>query len=412
MAENEQVNLSSLRIQRGQFEQTRKTRGKRKRIIMIAGGVILLLLLVFIISGALNPPATVETASVSLMYPSQIHRILVASGYVVAQRKAAIASKGTGRIVALNVVEGDVVKKNDVIARLESSDMEASLAQMRANLELSRAALAQAQAEAADATASYTRTKTLTESGSASTSEFDIADARYKRALAGIRSAEAGITANEAVVRAAQVQMENTFIRAPFDGTVLTKNADIGEMLTPFGAASNSRGAVVTMADMSSLEVEADVSESNIEKISVNQPCEITLDAFPEKRYRGVVSKIVPTADRAKATVMTKVRFLDLDSRVLPEMSAKVSFLPKDADGSMLDEKPKLVLNPAAVLDGKEGTSVFVLVDGALSRRMVTLGPAVGMLVEVLSGVKAGEKVVLKPTDAMSDGMKVAVAKE
>jgi RND family efflux transporter MFP subunit len=412
MADNEQVNLGSLRIQRGHFEEARQTRAKRKRLLLIAGGVLLALIVIIMIAGALDPPPTVETATVTLMYPSQIHRVLVASGYVVAQRKAAIASKGSGRIVLLNVVEGDLVKKNDVIARLESGDMEAALGQARANVEFARAALTQAQAEATDATASYTRTKTLMESGSASKSEFDIADARHKRAQAGVQSAQATIKAYEAAVHAAEVQIENTFIRAPFNGTVLTKNADIGEMLTPFGAASNSRGAVVTIADMSSLEVEADVSESNIEKISVGQPCEITLDAFPEKRYRGTVSKVVPTADRAKATVMTKVRFVDLDSRVLPEMSAKVSFLPADAGAEMLNEKPKLVLNPATVLDGKEGKTVFVLTNGALAKRIVTLGAEVGSVIEVLSGVKAGEKLVLKPTGKLSDGMKVAVTKE
>ena len=206
--------------------------------------------------------------------------------------------------------------------------------------------------------------------------------------------------------------MENTRIRAPFDGTILTKNADVGEVVAPFGAASNSRGAVVMMADMSSLEVEADVSESNIEKISDGQPCEITLDAFPEKRYRGVVGKIVPTADRAKATVLTKVRFIDRDSRVLPEMSAKVSFLTEALSDSAASAKPKLVISAAAIVSKDGAKYVFVIKENVLARRNVTLGNAIGGSIEVLQGLSAGESVVLKPAENLADGMKVKTGKE
>jgi RND family efflux transporter MFP subunit len=325
------------------------------------------------------------------------------------QRKASIASKGTGKLVELNVVEGDVVKKNAVIARIESTDIAAMLAQAKANVELSKASLTQAQAEETDASLTYQRSKALFAAGSMAKSDYDIADARYKRAVALVRQSDAGIRANEAGVRSIEVQFENTIIRAPFDGTVLAKNADVGEMVAPFGAAANARGAVVTIADMSSLEVEADVSETNIQKVFENQPCEISLDAFPDARYSGVVSKIVPTADRAKATVLTKVRFSKIDNRVLPEMSAKVSFLSKDGANMDETEKPKVVVNASAVIV-KDGISyVYVVKDKTLSERRVTVGNSFDTVKEILSGVAAGEKVVLKPGKNFKDGKKITL---
>ena len=152
---------------------------------------------------------------------------------------------------------------------------------------------------------------------------------RYDRAQAAVNSAQAAVRAAEANRRAAEVAVEQTVIRAPFDGVVLTKNANVGDTITPFSSALDTKGAVVTMADMSTLEVEADVSESNLEKVHVDQPCMIELDALPSVRFEGYVSRMVPTVDRTKATVMTKIRFRELDPRILPDMSAKVAFLSR-----------------------------------------------------------------------------------
>ena len=409
MAEQDAPNLSSLRIERDNDKfRKRVKRYGRKKWYYLGGGALLLLIIILAVSGT-GGTRHVEIVTVTNMYPSQLHRILVASGYVVAQRKAAVASKATGRLVELNAVEGDRVRKNQVIARLESSDIAAAVAQARASVESARAALAQAKAEDQDASTAFSRAEALLKAGSIAQAEFDIAQARANRAKAGIASAEAGIRAAQAAVRAAEVQLENTNIRAPFDGTVLTKNADVGEVVAPFGAATNSKGAVVTMADMSSLEVEADVSESNIEKIVAGQPCEIVLDAFPEQRYPGSVNKIVPTADRAKATVMTKIRFTNLDARVLPEMSAKVSFLDKDYDLAASREPARIVVNASAVLRKNDRVVVFVYTGATLSERPVTLGQRFESLVEIRSGLAAGEKVALKPAGDFTDGMRVTV---
>lgn len=336
------ADLSKLRIER---EEEHRPSGVWGKLIML----VLLLIIVgggyFLYRGPLHLARQVEVTTVTSVYPSQASSILNASGYVVAQRKAEVASKATGRLVQLFVEEGSVVKKNAVVGRLESRDVEADLAQAKADVEVAKATMVQSDAE-------FARQKKLLDAQFTSRTDYDAAEATYKRAVASVASAEAR-------VRSAEVNLDNTYIRAPFDGTVLTKNADVGEIVAPFGSAGNSRGTVVSMADMGSLQVEADVSESNIERIKVDQPCEITLDAFPEKRYRGVVHMIVPTADRAKATVLTKIRFLDQDERVLPEMSAKVAFLTEQITESQINAKPKLVVDPGAVIErnGKKSYS-------------------------------------------------------
>ena len=205
--------------------------------------------------------------------------------------------------------------------------------------------------------------------------------------------------------------MENTLIRAPFDGTVLTKNADVGEIVSPFGASINSRAAVVTMADMTSLQVEADVSESNIEKITLNQECEIVLDAYPEKSYPGFVAKIVPTADRSKATVLVKVGFKEYDSRVLPEMSAKVTFLTRrtDKDEDKDKEKP-ILLAPSSATGKRNGRDVvFVVKDDKAVEVQVQLGRKFGDNIEIISGVSSGESIIDKLTEKIKDGIAVKV---
>ena len=203
--------------------------------------------------------------------------------------------------------------------------------------------------------------------------------------------------------------MENTYIRAPFDGTVLTKNADIGEIVSPLGASATSRSAVVTIADMLSLQVEADVSESNIERIKPNQNCEISLDAYSDIRYPGYVAKIVPTADRSKATVMVKVAFKKYDSKVLPEMSAKVLFLNLDAGKNVALQKPMLVVPKTSVVARKGREFVYEVQNNKAVEVEVKTGKTSGNYIEILSGIKEDDKVIKKVTDKIKDGVKVKV---
>ncbi|MFQ5770982.1 MAG: efflux RND transporter periplasmic adaptor subunit, partial [bacterium] len=245
-----------------------------------------------------------------------------------------------------------------------------------------------------------------------SESDYDIAEARYKSAEAAVAAAKAQIELAQATVVAAEVDVENTNIRAPFDGTVLTKNADIGEMVAPFAASSNSRGAVVTIADMNSLEVEADVSESNIHKVRPGQYCEIILDAFPNHRYPGFVHKIVPTADRAKATVLTKIRFSERDEKVLPEMSAKVNFLARTLKENDHDLAPRTAVSKSAIITRNGEKVVFVVRDNVLIETPISTGKEFGGLIEIIRGVSNGDTVVLNPTDDFSSGLKIKVSEK
>ena len=380
---------------------------RRKRLYLAGAAVVLILASILYMQGVFAPAVQVEAASVTQMYPSQTFTLLNASGYVVAQRKAAVASKVTGRLIALFVEEGSRVKKGQVIARLESDDVAAARDQAAANLDAARYALEQAKAESNDATITFNRNKELIGQGYVAQAEYDASEARFRKARAGVSAAEAAIQASVAALQGANVAYEYTLIRAPFDAVVLTKNADIGDIVTPIGAAADAKAAVVSIADMSSLQVEVDVSESNLQQVKAGQPCEILLDALPEYRFRGAVHMIVPTADRTKATVMVKIRFIDSDNRILPEMSAKVAFLSREVKGD--EEKPRTVINPAAVVARKDKKAVFLITENRVIETHVTLGDKLGDMVEVLSGVKTGDRIVLKPLDRMRDGQRIKI---
>ncbi len=396
--------LSRLKIDRG-IAPTRTPR--RRGWLWLAG------LAALAVAGglwyAMQPhAATVQTATVVTTYPSQQFVLLNATGYVVAQRKAAIASKATGRLEWLGVAEGSRVKAGEVVARLDNRDVVAQAQGAEAGVGAARAALAQAQAEEWDATATLKRNQDLLAKGFVSQAGVDTTKMRADRAVAGVASAKAAIAVAEANARNAQVGVEYTLIRAPFDGVIVSKNANVGDMVTPFSSAADSKGAVVNMADMATLEVEADVSESSLAKIRVGQPCEIALDALPDARFKGRISRIVPTVDRAKATVMTKVRFDVIDPRVLPEMSAKVAFLSQEVTAE--DQRPLLAVNPDALAarDGK--AVVFAVRDGKAVLVPVTAGIKVGDVTAIAGGVTSGEKVVLKPAPDLGSGALVKVA--
>jgi len=226
----------------------------------------------------------------------------------------------------------------------------------------------------------------------------------------GVAAGEAAVKSAAATLKGAEVAVEYTLIRAPFDAVVLTKNADIGDIVTPLGAAANAKAAVVTIADMDSLQVEADVSESNLEKIRIGQPCEVQLDALPEVRFEGAVHMIVPTADRSKATVLVKVRFLKKDARILPEMSAKVAFLERPVNRE--EQQPKTAVNPAAIMSGNGRKTVFLIKGNRVDETTIQTGAKIGDLVEVLGGVKAGDKVVIKPLDKLKDGKRIKTSEK
>ena len=403
-----QEDLSQLKIDKTPMG-TRPARRWSRRY-WLAGPVLGVVLLILYFSGVLKPAANVQVVSVQRTYPSQAFTLLNASGYVVAQRKAAVASKATGRLVWLGVEEGSRVRKGDVLARIENDDVVAQQTQAEANLRNSRTVLEQTKAELHDARLSFGRVRSLLSEGIVSKSDYDSSEARFRKAKAAVAGAEAGIGASAALLDAARVAVGFTLIRAPFDAVVLTKNADVGDIVTPLGAAANSKAAVVTVADMSSLQVEVDVSESNLGQVRQGAPCEIQLDAIPDTRFRGVVHMIVPTADRSKATVLVKVRFLDTDRRILPEMSAKVALLSRPVGSG--DRQPRTTVNPAAVVVRGGRKVVFLVKKDRVEEAPVILGSEAGDLVEVVSGVKAGDRVVVKPEEDLRDGSRIKVAEK
>jgi RND family efflux transporter MFP subunit len=399
--------LSKLKIDKDKAAFRPRKKKKFFYPVLILVGLFLVLLA---IQGILRPTLKVRAATVTQIYPSQTFTILNASGYIVPQRKSALASKVTGRLIWLGVEEGNQVKKDQVVARLESQDVTAAKDQASAHVKAARSSLEQVKAELREATLTFNRNKELLAKGVIAQATYDTVLSRYEQAKAAAEAAEAQVKASLAALDGANIALEYTLIKAPFAGVVLTKDADIGDIVTPIGAAVNAKSAVITIADMNSLQVEVDVSESNIQKITINQPCEIQLDSLPEQRFRGVIHMIVPTADRSKATITVKVRFLDKDSRILPEMSARVAFLSRPATPE--EQRPRTAISQSAIVNRKGKESVFLIQGNRAKETSVSLGAKIGDMVEVLDGVKAGDKIVLNPSERLKNGSKIKIEEQ
>jgi RND family efflux transporter MFP subunit len=403
------ADLSKLAIDR----DARNSPARRRRRWLnkwTIGGLVAVLIGVMVALRAANAPQAVEVATVAMAFPTASFTELNATGRVSASRKAAVSTKATGRLEWLGVQEGSRVKAGEVIARLENRDVAAAHDSSLAAANAARANLAQGEAELRDATLAYERAKDLYAKKFIAEAAVDTARARYEKAQASIASLKASIGVAEANARQAGVALEQTLIRAPFDGIVLTKNANVGDIITPFSSAAESKGAVVNMADMDTLEVEADVSEASIGKIRLGMPAEIQLDAYPDMRLLGEVSRIVPTVDRAKATLLVKIAFRERDPRVLPDMSAKVAFLARAPQPE--ERKPVAAVRPEAVVKRGDRNVVYVLDAKNVAKEVAVGTPRkVGDLVAV-SNVKAGDKVVLNPPEKVKDGAAVSIAKK
>jgi len=351
-----------------------------------------------------------DTTLAVMVYPTRALTVVNATGYVVADRKASLASKITSRLVWLGVEEGSRVKEGDILARLESEDVTANLARAGQDVQTARYRVDETEAEVIDAKLNHDRFKRLDAQHVVARSEYDQALARIRKAEAAHEQAQRQLAARTADLENAKAQVEYTVIRAPFDAVVLTKSADVGDIVTPIGASTTSKASVVTIADLRSLQIEADVSESNLSKVASGQPCEIQLDAFGEERFPGYVHMIVPTADRTKATVLVKVRFTTLDPRVLPQMSAKVAFLQRAPTAE--ERAPRLALPARAVVERDGGPAVFAVVEGKARLTPVKTGMALGDMVEIAGGLKPGDRVVLAPPADLADGAGIAQAEK
>ena len=337
---------------------------------------------------------------------------VTANGYVVARTKASVSAKAAGRLAFLGVSEGSFVRRGSVIARLDNADVQAAVAQAQANVASAEATVIEAASDRDQLAREAGRLRDIRTSNANLVSTQDLesatsraaqADARHNAAVARKRSADAGL-------RMAQASNENTVIRAPFTGTVLRKDAEVGEVVAPSVGGGLTRGAVVTMADLSTLEVEVDVNEAYIGRIASGRPARITLDAYPDTTFRGIVRQVVPTADRQRATVQVKVSIDDHDPRILPEMGAKVDFLEPEQPrvvGSIAPARTTIRVPAAAVKNESGASIVWVVRDGRLTKRAVTTGPVSGGFLEVRSGLSGGELLLMSGVDVPAEGMRV-----
>ena len=407
--------LASLKIDRGAPPSGGRSRWLVAVIVIGALGVAGYALGYRKIRESLTTPE-VRIGEISLVSPVQSQVQLTATGYVVALVYAKVASKVPGRIAEIFVEEGQTIEKGARVARLEDVDFKTTLASARARAAAARAKVAIARASLAEIRVQIERETPMVEKGVTAKATLDDLAARRDSAMAAIRAAEADAGASDAETKALEVQLGSYEIITPISGTVVDKLVKVGEGVSPgFGTPG-----VIEVIDMTSLVVEVDVPEGRLSQVAVDGPCEIVLDAYPAKRYRGAVKELGRRVNRSKATVPVKIRFVDRGTGadapgngkngkldVLPDMAARVSFLAQAVDPRTLDTPPKLVVPAAAVARRGGRDVVFVVDEDQVRETVVTLGPPVGDGRELVTQLPAGTKVVLQPPAQLGDGQKV-----
>ena len=386
-------NLQDLRISR---DPPARQEGAGRGLIIglgVAGVLVGVALGIFLLA---PKGLAVETATAARTGGALAGGGISASGYIVARTKASVSAKIAGRLEYLNVSEGSKVRKSEVIARIEAGVY-------RAQVEAAKAQMAEENANLVQARRDLERSRALRDQNVISQAEFENTETQ-------LRVNEATYESAVAQHRLAAENMENTLVRAPFDGTVLRKDAEVGEIVAPASAGGGlTRTAIVTMADLATLEVEVDVNEAYIARVRNGQDARITLDAYPDTSFTGKVRQVVPTADRSKATVLVKVSILDRDPRILPEMGAKVVF--SDGDGSSATVVPVRITVPsAAVVRDGNSARVWVVENAKVAARSVELGREANNHVEVRSGLNGGETVVVQPPAGLAEGARVRVS--
>ncbi|MBW8769672.1 MAG: efflux RND transporter periplasmic adaptor subunit [Gemmatimonadetes bacterium] len=408
------ADLSKLRIDRSAAPApVRRALGRNLAIFTVAA--VIVAVTVIVLRTRSVPTVHVATASASTGAGGGGSATggatsVTANGYVVARTKASVSAKTAGRLAFLGVSEGSYVHRGEVIARLDNADYEASVSQAQANVAAADATVIEATADRDQTARDAQRISDIRARNASlmSPQDLETATSRAAAAVARYNAAVARKRSAEAALRLAQASNENTVIRAPFTGTVLRKDAEVGEVVAPSVGGGLTRGAVVTMADLSTLEVEVDVNEAYIGRIAGGRPARITLDAYPDTSFRGEVRQVVPTADRQRATVQVKVSILDHDPRILPEMGAKVDFLEPDKPTASGAAAHSLIRIPSAALRSDGGASfVWLVREGRLTKRPVTVGPVSAGFLEVRSGLSGGEQLLVGGVEAPQEGMRV-----
>jgi len=394
--------LDDLRIERN------GKAGSPGRTAPIAIAIILLALAAAAVWWVLRPkPPEVVTAVAREIAsgPGTQRTVLNASGYVIARREATVSSKITGKVVEIHIEEGVKVTEGQLLARLDDANARASLQLANAQLDTARIALDEARVRLREAEQDWQRQQQLGTSGTTTQAELDRAEAAFLAARARLARLETEVTVADRTVAIWRQQLEDTVIRAPFAGVVTSKNAQPGEMISPMSAGGFTRTGICTIVDMDSLEIEIDVNESYINRVSAGQPVEATLDAYADWKIPCKVIAIIPTADRQKSTVRVRVGFDQLDPRILPEMSVKVAF--RDS-GTTAAAASRTVIVPSGAIRHPEGRDVvFVVANGRAERRAVTVMATRAGETELSAGVSAGERIVVEAPAELTDGAAV-----
>ncbi len=400
--------LASLRID----QSARAAGGRRGR------WVALVLLLLALAAGAYywftrsaSPEVRVATVAAASGAAAPPGTVLDASGYVTARRRATVSSKVTGKVLEVFVEEGKPVRAGQVLARLDSTQVQASLAVAEAQLEAARRGMAEDEARLREAERTFGRREQLVQQRVVGRAELDASRSEVESLKARIALSQQQVKVAESIVTQRRTDLADMLVRAPFDGVAISKDAQPGEMISPVSAGGGfTRSGIATIVDMSSLEIEVDVSETYINRVRPEQPVEAVLDAYPSWRIPGHVITTVPTADRQKATVRVRIAFEALDPRILPDMGVKVSFLEERPAAAAPGPARARLLAPKSAVRTVEGREiVFVVHDGRVERRAVKSGPADGDRVEIASGLSAGEQVVVEGPASLTDGARVTV---
>lgn len=407
MADSLSSDLASLRIARD--ESGPSSSGRWRTVLLGLGtlGVIavaLLRLYPYLEASLFKTP--VQLTEVLLISPAQATTDLTSTGYVVPDRSSKVGAKAAGRLARVLVQEGQVVQAGDVLAALEDGIERSAIATARARVKAARARGLTARANLAEAQLRLEREEVLASRGATALSSAQDQKARVLALAEAVKAADAEVGAAEAEVAALEVSLANMTVTAPIAGTVVTRPLRPGELVGP-----TIGGAILELADLTSLIVETDVPEARLSRVKPGAPCEITLDAFPTRRLRGEALEIVPRVNRAKATVVIKVKFVDPPTGVLPDMAARVSFLQKALDEKSLKEQARLVV-PAAAITERGGAKVVFAIDpvarDTVRMTAVQLGPQLGGGFELVApALSAGTRLVKAPPVTLSDGQRI-----
>ena len=398
--------LGSLKID----DRARRPGGMGKKLGIFAAALGVLILVGSLVLAFRGQKPLVEVAAARAAGDARAQALLNASGYVTPRRRATVAAKVTGRVEQIYAEEGLQVKSGQVLAILDCSQPNAALASAKSDRDATGAALSDLEVQLGNADRELTRAKSLRAAGVNSVQALDSAQTLADSLRSKISLTKEQTRAAEARINVAQQDVENCTVRAPFDGKVVSKDAQRGEMVSPISAGGGfTRTGIATVVDMKSLEVEVDVNESYIARVAPGQKVISTLDAYPDWQIPSTVRTVIPTADRQKATVKVRVSFDQLDPRILPDMGVKVAFLSEEPKKDSKAPLARAIVPRSAVRTEGTATIVFVVKDKKLERHAVSLGAERGSDVEIMAGISPGDSVVVRGAETLRDGQAVEV---